>query len=296
MDNLHLIGASLYVPGIHPDLASVMAGRHPENPRSVIICTEDSIDESDVETALRGIHAGLTLLPTNASRPLCFIRPRSPGVLGKLLSLPAIDRADGFVIPKADVDTLPNYLRLLGGRPAMLMPILETVAVFDPARLAALRDLLLERTVRPRILGLRVGGNDLLRLLGMKRLAGASIYETPLGVLIPQLVMMFQPFGLRLTGVAVDFFEDDDLLRREAMQDRLMGLVGKTAIHPRQIRIIEEAFNVTQADVETATAVVQRPSARAFGLHGAMLEPAVHAAWARDVLARHMVQAPPVRS
>lgn len=285
MSDFRRLGASLYVPAIHPGLADVMCGLHPSNPRSVIVCTEDAIADADVDIAIGRLRGVLSGLPTLSAGPLRFVRPRSPSLLRQIVRMPGIERVHGFVIPKADANTLPAYLRALGRRPYRLMPILETAAIFDGNGLRDIRRVLEQPAVRPRVSALRIGGNDLLRLLGLKRLPGHSVYETPLGMLIPLLVMAFRPHGFRLTGVACDDFSDVELLRRETRQDRLMGLVGKTAIHPAQIPVIEDEFTVSESDLATAEALVRRASGGAFGMSGMMLEPAVHLAWAMDVIA-----------
>lgn len=286
MGDIHRLCASLYVPANHDGLGDSLQGLHPAAPRSVIACTEDAIGEADVDVALATLHEFLRTLPRVSVGPLRFIRPRSPAVLRAILRIPGIENVHGFVIPKADADSLPEYLRVLGRRPFRLMPILETAAVFDREGIASIRDLLGRPAIRPLILALRIGGNDLLRLLGLKRLPGVTIYETPLGVLIPQLVMAFRPHGYCLTGVACDYYVDHDLLRREVQQDRRMGLVGKTAIHPAQVPVIQGEFAPSAAELQAAAAVLRQENGGAFGLNGMMLEPAVHSAWAKEMLAK----------
>lgn len=285
MANPLRLGASLYVPGVHPDLERVLSGEHPARPQSAIACTEDSIAEADVGRAVDRLRLILRRLPPLSAGPLRFIRPRNVSVFRQLLRLPGIDRVHGFVIPKADGSTLPAYLRALGSRATHLMPTLETAAVFDRDGVHEIKELLGRASVKPRVLCLRIGGNDLLRLLGLKRSPGHTIYDTPVGCLIPSLIFAFRPAGFRLTGVACDDFSDSHLLEREARKDRLMGLVGKTAIHPSQVHIIQQEFSPTSLELDTAQAIIERAAGGAFGMNGTMLEPAVHLAWATDVMA-----------
>jgi len=164
------------------------------------------------------------------------------------------------------------------------MPILETAAVFEREGIQEIRHFLQHASVKARILALRIGGNDLLRLLGLKRFPGHTIYETPIGALIPLLIMAFKPYGFGLTGVACDEYANPDLLRIEARRDRLMGLVGKTAVHPCQVPVIQQEFRPSSSDLEAARSIIAEASGGAFGLNGVMLEPAVHLAWATDVV------------
>jgi citrate lyase subunit beta / citryl-CoA lyase len=52
------------------------------------------------------------------------------------------------------------------------------------------------------------------------------------------------------------FLEDDSGLRREAEAARRLGFFGKSAIHPRQLPIIHEAFAATPEELAWATRVL----------------------------------------
>lgn len=277
---------SLYVPANHPKLVlgsfdEIM----PEAP-SYILCTEDSLADSELPLALRQISQLLPLLMRRQSTAPIFLRPRNVDVLREFLSMPGIENVVGFVIPKADVDSLPGYAELLVGLPYRIMPVLETRSIFDELGRVELREYLKRSPLGPSVLALRIGGNDLLRLLGLKRQPGVSIYQTPLGALIPQLMMCFRPHGFQLTGVVCDSLNDADLLHNEALMDARMGLIGKTAIHPRQIRIFENVFSVSREDVTVAEEILRDSSRAVMAFNQMMLERTVHAEWAQETLLR----------
>jgi citrate lyase beta subunit len=163
------------------------------------------------------------------------------------------------------------------------MVTLETADVFDPAEMAALRALLLRERCRRQVLSLRVGGNDLLQLLGLRRPRGRSIYATPLGPLIAQLVTTFRPHGLNLTGPVFEYLDSSDLLARETRKDLAHGLFGKSAIHPEQVPIIEAQYRVRAADLHAAERVLADEAPPVFRLQGAMCEPATHRRWAEAI-------------
>ncbi|MGQ0621722.1 MAG: HpcH/HpaI aldolase/citrate lyase family protein [Panacagrimonas sp.] len=280
-----LLGASLYVPATHPRLEQVLDGRA-SAARSVIACTEDAVAEADVGAALTQLRRVLALLPPKTRAPLRFVRVRSPEVLIELLAMPGVERLHGVVIPKADRSTLPLYLRALEGHDLMMMPTLETAAVFDPAEMRAFRRLLSKPAVRERCLALRIGGNDLLCLLGMRRPRSCTLYETPMGALIANLVLTFRPHGFALTAPVFEYLDEPALLLAETRRDRAMGLVGKSAIHPSQIGIIESGFKLCDRELAAARAVLDDGAPAVFKFDGAMLEPAVHRQWAASVLDR----------
>jgi citrate lyase beta subunit len=286
MHDAYRLGASLYVPAIHQKLKEALRGVCYPGVRSLIACTEDSIAEADVDRALANLSRILPQLPHRDQGPLRFIRPRSAAVLAELLRMDGIERVHGFVIPKADIDTLSPYEVALGRHDYWLMPTLETSAVFDPLALRELRQRLTVITLKRHILALRIGGNDLLKMLGLRRLRGVSIYHTPLGLLIPQLVLAFRAFGLHLTAPVFDFIDDPQTLAEEVRQDVQMGLIGKTAIHPDQVPVIEEGLAVSEHELELARQILEPRREAVFRLHGAMIEKAVHQEWAYAILAR----------
>jgi citrate lyase beta subunit len=43
---------------------------------------------------------------------------------------------------------------------------------------------------------LRIGGNDLMKLIGIRRPRDRTIYQTPIGYVIANLVTIFKPLAL----------------------------------------------------------------------------------------------------
>lgn len=285
MVDAYRLGASLYVPALHPKLAGVLARREHPALKSVIVCTEDAVAERDLAAALRQLQAVLAGIAP-APGLLRFVRVRNPAVLREVLAMPGSELLDGFVLPKITLAVLPRYLRLLRDTPHRLMPTLETAEVFEPDAMRALRNALLKPGVRERVLALRIGGNDLLRVLGMRRPRDVTLYDTPLGALLAQLVLIFRPHGFALTAPVFDILDDDALLREEARRDLAFGFYGKTAIHPSQITLIEDVFKVKAVELEAAQRLIQPNCPAVFKLGGAMYEAAVHAPWAQRVFAR----------
>ena len=284
------LGASLYVPATRPDLAEIANGDRLPGIRSLIFCTEDAVRPDMLEAALRGLESALPLMRPVAGR-LRFIRVRNPHVLGRLLEADGVANLDGFVIPKATRRNLPAYLQLLTARdPYLLMPTLETADVFDPAEMRALRDeLLADDAARRRVLALRIGGNDLLNLLGGRRNCRRTLYETPLGPLVSMLAGIFRPAGFPLTAPVFEGLAHAAVLREEVERDLEHGLFGKTAVHPDQVGDIEAGYRVAPVDLEMALRLLAEDSPAVFRMHDTMCEGTTHARWARQIAARAQV-------
>ena len=282
------LGASLYVPANRPDLAAIASGRKLPELRSVIFCTEDAVHERDLEQALAHLAA---LLPALEPGPLLrFIRPRNPAVLRRLLRMDGIERVQGFALPKFGPHTLGDWLRAWDDSYGhYVLPILETAEVFDRRRMALLCNRLEDSGLSDQVLCLRIGGNDLLNLLGIRRARGATIYDTPLRGVIADLVCIFHPAGYRLNAPVFDHLDTPEVLAREVDADLQHGLIGKTAIHPAQIPVIETLYQVSRDDYDMASAVLAPDAAAVFKLHDTFCEPATHRRWAAGVLERARV-------
>lgn len=290
------LGATLYMPAIRPDLPEVLRGRKYPALRSLVLCLEDALSEADVERGIANIRAVLedlarapaVVLDTPPRRPLVFLRPRHVAMAAELperLGPLALSTVDGMVAPKMRAEAVRLWAQAMEGTPLCLMPTLETAEIFDPAAVADLRDALLAE-LAPRILALRIGGNDLLSCLGLRRARGSTLYEGPLAYVVAMLTGMLVPAGFALTAPVFEILDDPQTLAAEVARDVEFGLVGKTAIHPTQLSAIHAAFRVTRADRESAAQILASDSAAVFQLNGAMCEPATHRNWARRILER----------
>lgn len=283
MPNVDNLGASLYVPATHPKLTAIAAGQALGHLRSVIFCTEDAVHARDLPEALANLALALRALRPDARRQR-FVRVRSPDILQQVLALPGIGHIDGFVLPKATAANLPHYMELLSATQHSLMPTLESVEVFDDHELRRLRQVLEQPAWKARILLLRIGGNDLLNLLGLRRQRGHTLYETPVGAVIARLVTTFKPHGFRLSAPVFEYLDDDATLEREVRQDLLHGLTGKTAIHPDQVPRIERHYSARHSDLAAARRILDPDAAGVFQFDNAMCEPTTHRNWALSVV------------
>ncbi|GEM44403.1 HpcH/HpaI aldolase/citrate lyase family protein [Deinococcus cellulosilyticus] len=279
------LGASLYVPGTHAQLQAIVNGEKYPFLRSVILCTEDAVLPQHLPEALHNISQALKGM--RESHLKVFIRPRNIPVLQTLLDMEGIEQVQGFVLPKVEPQNLPLWMGTLKGTSFHIMPTLETRIVFDRGALDELRSMLLAQ--QHRVLSLRIGGNDLLSLLNMRRSRGVSAYQTPLGALINQLVLQFKPYGFNLSAPVYDFTDDPETLIQETRMDLQSGLFGKTAIHPSQVPVIESLYRVSGVDLEMAQAILAPDAPAVFKLGDAMCEPATHSNWAHQMMDRFQV-------
>ena len=288
-----MLGAPLYMPATRTNLLAAGNGTAIPEARTIIFCTEDAIQEADLPEALARLKETLPRLEKcsaiSGERPIPFrcIRPRNPETLKQLLALEGISSIHAFVLPKVSLETLDIWFSILEPHPEFrLMLTLESKEVFEPDAMRRLRDRLLTSPLHSRIICLRIGALDLLQLLGLRRSCSKTIYETPLGYSIRQLITIFGSAGFSLSAPAFECLSARDMLKEELELDVLNGLFCKTAIHPNQLAIIHDAYRVDCEDVEMAQALLAPEQPAVFAMHERMCEKATHSDWAKRILLR----------
>ena len=282
------LGATLYVPATHPDLAAVLAGQKVAEARSIAVCLEDAVREDELPRAIDNFERALAAARSRSRRQggrLCFARPRSPALLLQLARMPDITAIDGFILPKADAENIDSYLDAAAAHPSLLlMPTIETTVAFSRDGLSALAERL--HLVASRVLAVRIGGNDLLSILGIRRTRGQTIYDTPLRSVIDDVLCAFKPRGFEVSAPVLDIIDDTATLEHEVGLDVARGLLAKTAIHPSQIAIIEAGYRPCASEVAEAERLVDAGARAVFRLNGRMCETSTHTVWAENTLLR----------
>ncbi|WP_298639537.1 HpcH/HpaI aldolase/citrate lyase family protein [uncultured Cardiobacterium sp.] len=281
--NAHQLGACLYVPATHPQLVAIARGDKLSGVRSLIYCTEDSVAARDLPQALANLAAALAATPDDCPRHR-FIRLRDADVMRQVLAMPHIGRIHGFVLPKITAASLGDYRALLDTA-FRLMPTLETQETYRESEVLRLLDTFDRDGWRARILCLRIGGNDLLSQLHLRRPPDATLYASPLGTLIDRLVGLCKPAGYLLSAPVFEYLDRPDLLAQEVREDLRHGLTGKSAIHPAQVAVIEREYRVSQEERDLAQQILASEAA-VFRAGGAMQETAVHRNWAQAIVQR----------
>lgn len=280
--DLAMLAPMLYVPGDHPDLESVLGGQRPLGVCSIAVCLEDAIRREHRAEAAMNLCRLLENLP---SLPRAvFIRPSNIDSLERLLDHLPVDRIAGFILPKATIGAIHEWIQRSYGLHCIL-PILETRETLDPV---GRRDLAHACAAHPSVIpGARIGVNDLFSLLGgLRRPPRRTIYETPVGHVIDGLLETFSASAVRLCAPVSDRVADISSLLREVEEDIHRGLFAKTCVHPKQAHRVWRAYLPVEAEVLEARQILDLDAPAVFGSNGDMLEPACHSEWARRLLRR----------
>jgi citrate lyase beta subunit len=277
------LGASLYIPGTKPEFAKFLEKN--QHIRSVIIDTEDSIHAIDIPFAEKNIEDELNKLSfLNYKKPFLFIRVKDAMHLKKIKSHPIAQLVDGYVLPKYNYITGPNYNKYIA-QDDIVMPILEN-ELFEPHKLDKCFEAIAE--IKDMVLCARVGITDIFNLFSLRRPKDRTIFEHPLGArVITDLMIKLNLLKLQMSGPVFESYSEQakDILIKEVNTEVSMGIYTKSTIHPDQIQHIEEQYRVSQQDFESAQLLISKSSS-VFGHKLVMQEIATHMRWAENIIKR----------
>jgi citrate lyase subunit beta / citryl-CoA lyase len=284
-----MLRSLLFVPG---DSERKQAKARATAADALILDLEDSV-APDRLPAARDLVRQFLSAPRAPTDPALWVRVNGPGSGRMPEDLDAIGGAgpDGIVLPKvsdaAEIRTAAEALTRIekasgraAGSTGLILIATETArGVQSTMGYAAL----------PRVSGITWGAEDLAAAIGAttnRDPDGAYAFTFRLArslCLIAAASMGVQA----IDGVYVDF-RDLVGLEREARMSRREGFLGKLAIHPDQVDVINAAFTPDAAEVERAKRVVAAfdaaPGAGVLSLDGQMVDKP-HLAQARRVLA-----------
>ena len=218
------LGATMYIPATHEQLWEVTEGHKFPALKSVAVCLEDAVLEKDVQTAMVNLKHLLQRRADapNLKSPAVFVRPRNIEMAKHIADWDLNRSFSGMILPKFTLHNLMQWMDVLP--PHMnLMPTLETREIFDMGHNIELNQAL--KYDFHKTLCLRIGGNDLLSCLHLRRPKNSTIYQTPIGMLISQLSgdrRLFEADG------------DDELIRHDDGQRQ--SVVAVLAAEDRHIR------------------------------------------------------------
>jgi citrate lyase subunit beta/citryl-CoA lyase len=238
----------LYLPGNEPKFYP-NAGLH--NPDGIILDLEDSVSPSEKDSA--------RLLVRNALRSINFYGAERMVRINQLpkgledLSYAVPHGVDVILIPKSEsseqiknVEREIEFLSEMHGitNPIFLMPIIESAkGVLNSYDIA---------TASNRNCALAVGLEDYTADIGTQRTdEGKESYFARMMVVNAAKAAHIQAIDTVFSDVT-----DMDGLRKSVIEAKSIGFEGKGCIHPRQIKVVHEAFAPTETEIEKAIKIV----------------------------------------
>lgn len=268
------VGALLYCPANNEGLAaSIISGKF-GNKFSLALCLEDTISDNHVEEAEKILLDSLNKIyevykAENFYLPKIFIRVRCPKQITSLSRRmrESIAVLAGFIAPKFSLDNADSYISAIrevntaSARTIYLMPIFESPDIINlQDRYSILYKLKCKiDQIEELILNIRVGGNDLCHMFGLRRHARESIHDIrPVDNIFTDIITVYG-MDYVISGPVFEYYNGPDWekgLQNEIAQDLLGGFIGKTVIHPNQIAIVNDALRVPKKDLEDARSIL----------------------------------------
>ncbi|MEU5917000.1 CoA ester lyase [Streptomyces sp. NPDC047141] len=222
----------LYAPGDRPDVVrkALVSGAD-----VVIVDLEDAVAPHRKAYAL---DATVDLLADEHPVPV-HVRVHTPHDIPTLAPLPGLR---GIRVPKVTHATdIHRIAALAPGLP--LYPLLENALAVEHAYAIA--------TAHPDVRGISLGEADLRADLGVREDSGL---DWPRGRVVVAARAAALPPPVQSVHPDVG---DLDALAAGCSRGRAMGFLGRAAIHPRQLPVIERAYLPTPQEVDAAREVVE---------------------------------------
>ncbi len=238
----------LYLPGNEPKFYP-NAGLH--NPDGIILDLEDSVAPAEkdaaqliVRNALRSINfygsermVRINQLPRGLD-DLKYIVPHNIHVI----LIPKCESADDVKKVEEEVKRLKKENSVK--REIYFMPIIESaLGIVNAYEIASASE---------NNCALAIGLEDYTADIGTKR----TNEGTESFVARSQLVVAAKAAGIQAIDTVFSDVNDMDGLRQSVIEAKSLGFEGKGCIHPRQIKVVHEAFAPTEAEIEKAEKIV----------------------------------------
>ncbi|AOR34897.1 citrate lyase subunit beta [Streptomyces fodineus] len=236
----------LYVPGDRPP---VVAKALAAGADVVVIDLEDAVAPDRKEYA-RTATAALLTDPQPVPVHVRVNALSGPWAAADLAALAALPGLSGLRLPKV---TTPDEIRQVAATVTVpLYALLETALAIEHAHAIA--------TAHPALRGIALGEADLRADLGVRADAGLDWPRS-------RVIVAARAAGLAPPPQSVyPDIRDLDGLTASCAHGRTLGFLGRAAIHPRQLPVIERAYLPTPAEIEHAETILKAAAAQAGAL------------------------------
>jgi len=243
----------LFVPGNKPEMLpkAVVSGAD-----SIILDLEDSVGMAGKEEARLLVRQALggQEFPA-ATKIVVRINPLSAGNLGyDDLDMIARMKPDALLLPKAsenDVKKAADLLDKIENEESIekgaikIFPLIETAqGLINISRIVG---------ASSRVAGVLFGAEDYTADLGIKR----TVDGEELLYARSKIAVTCRAFGIEAIDTPFVDLQDTEGLIRDTGKARALGMTGKAAIHPRQVKVIHEVLNPSPEEIRHAQIIAR---------------------------------------
>jgi citrate lyase subunit beta / citryl-CoA lyase len=206
------------------------------------------------------------------------INPLASGAALDDLAMTVPGKPDGILLPKCvpdDLRTLDHYLSAFETASALPFGAIRVIAIATetPAAVFALGNF---AEVSPRLAGITWGAEDLASCIGGDNRRADGSYDDVYRLARSLCLLAASAAGVMPIDTIYTDFKDEAGLAAECGAARRSGFAAKMAIHPAQIRAINDAFSISHAGLAWARQVIdafaEHPDAGTIALDGKMID------------------------
>jgi len=275
-DNIlyYSVGALLYCPANKESVADSIINEKFGNKFSLALCLEDTINDNFVAEAEQILISSISKIYISYQKqpfylPKIFIRVRNAEQIKRLTKSfgESIEIITGYIIPKFSSDNATEYIEQiiyaneLTAKKLYMMPIYENTSIIDLRNrvdiLYSLKEMLSQ--INELVLNIRVGGNDLCHIFGFRRHSDESIHRIKAISNIFSDIITAYGMDYVISGPVWEYYSGNHWekgLIQEIQDDKLCGFTGKTVIHPKQIAVVNKAYQVSRTDFNDAQSIL----------------------------------------
>lgn len=260
----------LFGPGSRPALFEKMAASAAD---VINLDLEDSVAPSDKDSARANIITAVNTIDWGKKTLSVRINGLdTPYWYRDVVDLleQAGDRLDQIMIPKvgcaADVYAVDALVTAIERAKGRKKPISFEVIIESAAGIAHVEEI---AASSPRLQAMSLGAADFAASMGMQTTGiggtqenyymlreGAKYWSDPWHWAQAAIVAACRTHGVLPVDGPFGDFSDDEGFRAQALRSATLGMVGKWAIHPKQIALANEVFTPSEAAVADARAIL----------------------------------------
>lgn len=218
---------------------------------AVILDLEDAV-HADMKEAARERACAIAAQPN--SKP-CIVRVNAVTTGTGIRDLLAVAAAgpDAVIVTKAtekDVITADTLLTAIENETGREHGSIKIIVLAEIAYTVLHLDAIIRSS--PRIVAVQAGGEDYTKDMGIRRTTGGE----ELAFMRNHIAIACRANAIAAIDTPFTDFRDGESLRRDVAMVKTMGFIGKTAIHPAQLEIINTGFTPDASEVEEAQRIV----------------------------------------
>ncbi|MBS0532793.1 MAG: CoA ester lyase [Proteobacteria bacterium] len=261
----------------------------------VIIDLEDSITPERKPAARQAAREYLAAHNADANRPRLFVRINGldTGMTDADLEAIVPGKPDAVLFPKAEGGTSVIHLDAKLSAQEAIAGLTEGSVKVLAQNVESAAGLFLAGTFKDaskRLIGMTWGPEDLSAELGAESNRDDNGFLTE-PYRFARSICLFGAAAAKLPAIETVYvdFRNSEGLRQDTIAARRDGFVGRLAIHPAQVPVINEVFTPSAEQVDKARAIIAafaaNPGAGAVGIDGKMFD-RPHLVRAQALLAR----------